>query len=202
MENSKNYFSLPHMPPALPPVEHAVLALLRAHPTGLGEYEILKALQQQGCAGFPAVSLCEPLALFQMHFLLYHVLYCLRERLWTEQSGHLDINALNIRLHGYTPGQAALSLHDPLRDYYLDLRHWHETGEAQVKELLGAFWHKFHAGAQRQAALKLLDLHEPASRATITRRYRVLAMRYHPDRGGDAEMFRALQAAKEILDAS
>lgn len=42
----------------------------------------------------------------------------------------------------------------------------------------------------------LLGDHQVALRA-----YRAAAMRLHPDRGGDAELFRALQAARERLDA-
>lgn len=181
-------------------VERAVLDLLRANPAGLGEYEVLKALQAQQCEGFPAVSLMDSLPLFRMHFLLFHVLYQLRDRLWEQQQGHLEISALNIRLQPYVPGQAGLVEHDPLREYYLDIRRLHETTEPQVKELIGQFWHKFHAGEQRQAALEVLGLREPVSYPDIKRQYRSLAMLHHPDRGGDAEMFHAIREAMGVLE--
>jgi hypothetical protein len=180
-------------------IETALQLLLRAHPAGLGEYEIIKSLQQQNCAGFPPVSLLEPLPLFRMHFLLYHVLYRWRDHVWHTQSAHLHISPLCIRLQPYSAGCAAVAEYDPLRQYYLDVTHLYNTDEAEVTQLLGAFWVKFRAGEKRQAALKLLGLQEPADRATIQHRYRILAMQYHPDRGGNADMFCALQAAKEIL---
>jgi hypothetical protein len=180
-------------------VESAVLDLLCANPAGLGEYEVLKALQAQECEGFPAVHLTESLPLFRMHFLLFHALYRLRDRLWEQQQGHLEISALNIRLQPYAPGQAGLVEHDPLREYYLDIRHLHTTTETQVKSLLNQFWQKFHAGERRQAALQVLGLREPVSYPDIKRQYRSLAMLHHPDRGGDAEMFHAISEAMEVL---
>ena len=51
-----------------------------------------------------------------------NALYRLRDQLWAEQRGHLQISALSTCLLPYQAGCAALSEHDPLRDYYLDLQ--------------------------------------------------------------------------------
>lgn len=182
-----------------PQVEHHVLGLLRAHPAGLSEYDLLKALQQEECEGFPKVSLCEPLPLFRMHFVLFHVLYRLRDEFWDAGSGHLEIGPLCIRLQAYQAGTSGLTEHDPQREYYLDLGHLHRTTEADVEQLLGQFWQRFHAGEGRQAALRVLGLQEPVDYATVKRQYRALAMLHHPDRGGDGEMARALNEAMKVL---
>ena len=182
-------------------VENTVLDLLSNHPAGLGEYEMIKALQAQQCEGFPAVSLTDSLPLFRIHFLLFHVLYRLRDQLWEDEQGHLEISALNIRLQPYMPGQVGLVEHDPLRDYYLDISQLHGTTETQVDELLDQFWKKFHACEGREAALQLLGLCEPVEYPDIKRQYRSLAMLHHPDRGGDGEMFCAINAAMKVLEA-
>jgi DnaJ-domain-containing protein 1 len=62
------------------------------------------------------------------------------------------------------------------------------------------------AGDRLRAWLRSLDRQDPYrelgvspldSEATIRERYRELARRYHPDRGGDAEAMRRLNAAYE-----
>lgn len=49
---------------------------------------------------------------------------------------------------------------------------------------------------------KTLGVPMNASREQIKEAYRILAMKHHPDRGGDAELFRRLQAAYEASGAS
>ena len=52
---------------------------------------------------------------------------------------------------------------------------------------------------ERQQALALLGLPPNATRQQIKRRYRSLAKRYHPDRGGDQQQMRRIIAAYELL---
>src|SRR5260370_19367703 len=52
---------------------------------------------------------------------------------------------------------------------------------------------------ERQQALALLGLPPNATRQQIKRRYRSLAKRYHPDRGGDQQQMRRIIAAYEYL---
>lgn len=52
---------------------------------------------------------------------------------------------------------------------------------------------------QRQQALAVLGLPANATPEQIKRRYRQLAKRYHPDRGGDPRQMQRIIAAYEFL---
>lgn len=177
-----------------------VLTILHQHPQGLGEFELLKTLQANQIAGFPDVNLTEHLPLFKMHFLLFHTLYKLRRQLCQKQQGYLEISALNIRLLPYHAGEVALTEHDPLEAYYLDLTHLKTTTEKDVDDLIAGFWTLFHAGEHRIAALKLFGLEEPVDYAKIKKQYRKLVSQYHPDRGGDKEKLQAINSAMTLLE--
>lgn len=180
-------------------LEAFIIAQLQAHPQGIGEFELLKALQAAGIEGFPDESLTNSLPLFRMHFLLFHLLYRLRDRLWQTEQGFLTIDPLNIQLLPYTPGKATLTQPDPLRDYYLNLSHLTTTTAEDVEKLLTAFWVKYYAGEQQQAALEILELHLPVNYEQIKQQYRKLVMQHHPDRGGDTERLQAINTAMDIL---
>lgn len=52
---------------------------------------------------------------------------------------------------------------------------------------------------ERQQALAVLGLPPDATRQEIKRRYRELAKKYHPDRGGDQKEMRRIIAAYQLL---
>lgn len=52
---------------------------------------------------------------------------------------------------------------------------------------------------ERQQALAVLGLPPNATSQQIKRRYRVLAKRYHPDRGGDQREMQRIVAAYQLL---
>lgn len=52
---------------------------------------------------------------------------------------------------------------------------------------------------QRQQALSVLGLPPNATPQQIKRRYRALAKRHHPDRGGDQRQMQRIIAAYELL---
>jgi len=52
---------------------------------------------------------------------------------------------------------------------------------------------------ERQRALAVLGLPANATPQQIKRRYRTLAKRYHPDRGGDRQQMQRIIAAYELL---
>ena len=52
---------------------------------------------------------------------------------------------------------------------------------------------------ERQQALAVLGLPPDATRQQIKRRYRELAKKYHPDRGGDQKEMRRIIAAYEMV---
>jgi DnaJ-domain-containing protein 1 len=55
------------------------------------------------------------------------------------------------------------------------------------------------AVVERQRALAVLGLPVNATRQQIKKRYRDLAKRYHPDRGGDQQQMQRIIAAYEFL---
>lgn len=75
-----------------------------------------------------------------------------------------------------------------------------------MKKLFDNFWQRF-ANVEEQVialdehtiALRTLKLRADASQKEITRSYRELASRYHPDRGGDTETFISIRRAYELL---
>jgi DnaJ-domain-containing protein 1 len=52
---------------------------------------------------------------------------------------------------------------------------------------------------ERQQALAMMGLPPTATRQQIKRRYRELAKKYHPDRGGDSREMQRLVAAYQLL---
>ncbi len=183
-----------------------VLGILEDHPSGLAEFQMIKALRAGGRTEL--AELDSKLGLFRAHFLLFHVLYGLRERLWAERRGHLEISALCTRLlpYGRAPEEArraAVVRSDPLRDYYMDLSNLDSTTEDDVRALLDGFWRRMAAGAgdpdHRREALEVLGLSDPVDYDTVRRRYRRLTMLHHPDRGGDTERLQRINAAMAVL---
>lgn len=183
-------------------LESGIVDILQAQPAGLSEYELIRRLGEDGHAAFQGRLSGDSAHLFRVHFTLFHVLYRLRERLLAERRGELHISPLHIALYGcpLAPTDSRhLSGHDPLRDYYLDLKQLDNTSAADVDALLQDFWSRLAGGAQRGDALRVLGLDDPVDDETIKRRYRRLAMRLHPDRGGDGQRLREVNAAMAVL---
>ncbi len=180
-------------------VIHSVMKVLRAHPAGLSEFELIRALAADGQSGFQGDRLRDSLSLFQTHFLLFHTLYLLRDELHQRREAHVDIGPLKIQLLPFdsADGQAVDS-HDPLRDYYLDI-HNLATGREEVEGLLNDFWTRFARADERGEALQTLGLSDPVDWATIKQRHRRLAMQHHPDRGGETASLQAINAALAVL---
>ena len=189
--------------------QEILLDILRLHPEGLSEYALLQRLRQDSRVGFESERLDSSKDLFRVHFLLFHHLYVLRDELRAAQKGELEIQPLNIRWRlpvdeaGNTADSidtaGALARPDPLADYYRDLNHLAATTPADVDRLLGQFWTRFGRYDRRAEALSVLELGAQADAASIQRQYRRLAMRHHPDRGGDPTRLQAINAAMAIL---
>jgi len=186
-----------------------LLQVLRAHPAGISEFDLIKRLEADGHTGFDKDCLRSNLSLFQTHFLLFHSLYLLRDELASNGREHLDIQPLCIQLiptsskhSNQSQSNTALDAHDPLRDYYLDLNHFDNTQNADVDALLNQFWQRFVSNDDRLTALAVLELQDPVDWPTIKTQHRRLAMQHHPDRGGDAERLQAINAAMDTLARS
>lgn len=193
-------------PTALIELERQLLLLLGAHPMGLSEHALLKRLREQNTL-FADFNAREPLSLFRCHFLLFHALYRLRERLWSERRGRLQIDPLRIVLIANNPAEHvadwanSLAPYDNLSVWYGDLAHGAMVTEADVGEWLNQFAGFRQAMNRREAALAELGLQDPVDTAAVKRRYRWLAMQHHPDRGGDGTRLRQINAAIAVLKA-
>lgn len=180
-----------------------VLELLLAAPDGLAEYQLIQQLKQRHSGHIPNLPLTDKLVLFRTHFLVFSALYRLRERLWGERLGFVQISPLCIQLLPYRAGSAGLSEHDPLRDYYLDLSQLSDTDEQDVQELLVSFWKRMQGGEEKRAALELFELNDSQqvlNIGLIKHRYRQLVSQHHPDRGGSTERLQSINKAMEILE--
>ncbi|MDG6777699.1 DNA-J related domain-containing protein [Thiomicrorhabdus sp. zzn3] len=172
----------------------------------------------------------DSLEMFRSHFLLFHVLYRLQDQWLKAGQGRLHIHTLGIYLQSETDKRegaeseanaeasqhtAGLIQQDPLKSYYLDYDEFLNTQQADVIALLDAFWERMDDkgrfevnGRSReqsiQQALNTLDLsqEEAVSAESVNVRFRHLCQRHHPDKGGDAQRFRAICEAREVLIAA
>ena len=181
--------------------ESTLLNLIKSHPEGIKEYDLLKLLAEQKTQD-QKTSTFDMLVLFQQHFLLFHALYKLSNQLRADQAGHLIIEALNIQWVPYYADSAeknALALPDPLQEYYLNLDNLENTSSDDVDNLLASFWVKMSDDGEKLTALALFELTEPCDLAMIKKRYRQLLAIHHPDKGGTVETTQAINDAMAIL---
>ncbi len=178
-----------------------LLEVLQLHPEGLREYDLLQHLRSDERVDLDGSRLDDSHDLFRTHFLLFHHLHRLRDQLRANGRGDIEIHTLSIRLHPLMENRAqALARPDPLRTYYLDLNNLEGTTREDVVKLLTAFWSRFGRYDRRHEALAILEMPDDADIDSIRKQYRRLAMRHHPDRGGDAGRLQAINAAMAILD--
>lgn len=181
-----------------------LLAILQQNTDGISEHALLKQLDSLGYTEF-APSL-EPLALFQAHFMLFHLLYR-QQDIWQQQGfGTLNINCMNI---GFSNAETFTTndhpcQDDPLRRYYLDFAAYRETQTQDVLDLLDNFWRKLPARIDQQeleqAKITLeLPLDQTLNRQQINQHYRRLSFSHHPDRGGNTQLFQQLNHAVQVL---
>jgi len=171
------------------------------------EYDIICHLQEQN--HLPKDVLRHPLSMFRSHFLIFNALYRLQLKTHIHRQYDLDINSLLITLtptsdntannqfstSNNKPGRySALSL------FYLDYKQVMQTTEQDVNRLLDSFWKHYFNDDQKQKALGVLELSEPVTSHDIKQQYRRLAMKHHPDRGGDADKLVAIHQAKQCLE--
>jgi hypothetical protein len=174
--------------------------ILNAHPNGISEYDLLRALATRNVSLFNEDYFNSPIGLFQRHFLLFHCLYMLRNTRRAAMQGDMTIHCLGIQLIPYSNSPSDHpALPDPLAAYYLDLDNLQSTDESDVLCMLDNFWIKFAGTEQRDKALAVMELAHPTNYAAIRRQYLRLAMKWHPDRGGEAAQFQRLKWAMEIL---
>jgi hypothetical protein len=202
-------------------IAHLQVALeheLRQAPGGLSEYALIKKLQQPPWQLLGDVRFDQPELLYQVHFLLFHTLYTLRDQL-AEDGEILVISALLTRLESrpnlhdeQLPGtesskQSLPAQTDSLRAFYLDLTQYRLSSE-QIHTMLENFYaghsraDAHHASAEIAAAADSLGYSEtrlPDCFQEVKQRFRRAVMQAHPDRGGSTAQIQQLNAAFAVI---
>ncbi|WP_372999598.1 DNA-J related domain-containing protein [Marinobacter sp.] len=190
-------------------IQHLLVAVeheLRSAPAGMNELSLIKVLQKPPWELLGDVVFSEPEKLYPVHFLLFHVLYRLRDQL-SETGESLRISPLTIRIEtqAVVGGEGVPDSVDTLRQFYLDLSQYRLPDEA-IQQMMDDFW----AGAPgqapaqsetRQAAETLGFTAIPPDFPTVKQRFRRAVMRAHPDRGGKTETIQHLNQAFSVLKA-
>ncbi len=181
-------------------LENILWDILKQHPSGISEYNLLRLLQYELEDDFGPDLFRDELKMYRAHFLLFHALYRLSDYLVQQQLGQLDIHVLKIALLPYVKNDtSALTTPDPLRAHYLNLDNLEDTTLGDVQALLGQFWTCYFANEKQHQALQVLGLTLPITQSEIENRYRKLVMQHHPDKGGEVKEFVAVQQAIEVL---
>ena len=173
---------------------------------GITEFELIGLLQSDEYKLLDKNALRDSLSLFQTHFILFHCLYLLKDKLHTSGHGELLISATQIKLVAQSASGIDITDADPLRDYYLEWSHFSKTSTSDVDDLLDSFWRTMNT--ERQAseqevaeALCIMNFSPDSTptRLQIKRRYKALQHKYHPDKGGSVTRSQSLTDAYQIL---
>ena len=191
---------MPQNTPRLPDVFYAAIEQeIEAHPDGISEHDLIKALKARGFFEFLPPPPAGPHQLFRAHFLLFHALYELKDRLSSMRLGLLQIEALCIRRLPWSVGDDALAVPDLLRAFYLNWSNLDGTTEDDICTMIASFWNQLGRFDKRDEALAELGLQDPVDDGAIKLAWRRLAMEHHPDRGGDKDRLQAINAAVDCL---
>jgi curved DNA-binding protein CbpA len=175
------------------------------------EYDIIRHLQSVNC--IPSTALSNSLSMFRCHFLIFNALYRLQLKTHVHQTYSLNISSVKITVTDYLakylenqPQKNQQQNHptehrnNALSYFYLDINHVMKATEQDINRLLEQFWNSYFNNDQKQNALKVLGLCEPIDFVTIKKQYRRLAMKHHPDRGGDANQLIEVHQAMQCLE--
>lgn len=194
--------------PYLIPIINELKSLLNLH-SQVSEHQIIKHLQTTKTPPFDSFSLNHSKDLFSAHFLCMHALYHLKKQYEQEKKFSLLIQSVRVERIDFSnkcvqkaTTQSLPETSDPLETYYLNPKHYFETQESEINDMLKFFWKKYLAQDQKQAALATLNLPPEADAKMIKSQYKRLAQIHHPDKGGSAEMFNKVMEAKLMLDSS
>ncbi|MDC0662066.1 DNA-J related domain-containing protein [Marinobacter sp. SS21] len=184
----------------------AIERVLRDHPAGISELDLIKTLQADPWHLLAAVDFSTPAQLYPVHFLVFHTLYRLRDQVATRGES-LAISPLRIQLGANTTvaGNGLPDTPDGLRAFYLDLSQY-GLSEQAIERLMTNFWsgrigQPPDANELQQAARVLGFESLPDQLDTVKRQFRRAVMRSHPDRGGDTQRIQALNEAFALIKA-
>ncbi|GAA5646825.1 DNA-J related domain-containing protein [Vibrio proteolyticus] len=186
------------------PLLWPILEVLKEQPQGWKVHTLAACLSELEL--MPVLDSSPEKDLFKRNFLMMNALYQLQETLYPRQ--WLQVEAMDIELtYVFRSSGHVIDMEDPLREYYSD---WHnyEAEEGEVKRLLNEFWTRYRdfvgskeiGNLDKAKALRLFDLPLDATSAEIRKRWRKLALKWHPDReNGNSEQFRILCSAWNVL---
>lgn len=183
--------------------EHIIEALERAlsEQTSVREHELIRLCQNEALSPLNELNLRNSLDLFRAHFIIRHCLYAIQNKWREQQSAELNIELVVISRQPYVQGIHGLTQTSLLKRYYSDLDNLFNVSESEVEFLLKGFWQRLENDAHRTRALTILNLPSGASYQDIKTRFRKLAQKAHPDKGGSKHEFQEIVEAKQTLDA-
>lgn len=172
----------------------------------LSELALIRLLQKPPWSLVGDVDFSDPARLYPVHFLLFHVLYRLRDQLAMDGLT-LQISPLRIGIsrQSVVAGNGLPEREDALRRFYLDLEQY-TLSDAHIQTMMDDFW-TGREGArvsapQAQQAAQTLGMNSiPTEFAPVKQRFRRAVMKAHPDRGGDTAEIQALNEAFATLRA-
>ena len=191
-----------------------IQCMLETATVPLSEYELIGQLQEQ--EWLASIDSTNTVSLYSAHFLVYNALFQLHSY-YLDRHQYLTISALVISLddmntHDDDSGAQSKSLEvdsrynqadiASLRDYYLDWDNLENATKDSVDALLNGFWDRLVSNDDYTNALTILQLSngsEAIGLPQVKVAYQRLAMKYHPDRGGDVEKFQRINWAFGVL---
>lgn len=190
-------------------IQHMLVAtehVLRQTPSGLNELELIRTLQRPPWELIGTVNFAEPEKLYPVHFLLFHVLYRLRDQLaGGGETLHISPLAIHLRASRVVAGTGVPAQADALRSFYLDLSKYNLPQDS-INRMMDDFW-AGRSGRQpqraevRSAAATLGFDGVPEEFDEVKHRFRRAVMRDHPDRGGETLAIQHLNQAFAVLKA-
>lgn len=173
------------------------------------EHQLIKTLQSPPHNLLNSLTLKHSHQLFQLHFLVFHVLYLLKRKWLHAGVGSLIISPLKIGLddaNEYNNETVSIgkdrhnvSSIDKLAEYYLNLDHLTETSAEDVDQLILGFWKELYQPTAHHDALTILNLSPPVIYRDIKKQYKRLASKHHPDKGGSTLEIQKINQAMATL---
>ena len=185
-----------------------IRAFLLSRQTPCYESELMKV-------AFPEMRIAEsdPLALYKSHFILFHILYCLKDDFYEEHK-YLHIHFMRTTLADYPPeGQCRFfeehtgqfcgtpnrvgnhcEFHskkirenelDEISDkyFYFDRDNFFALDAETAKTFIEGTWEILSHYDEYQKSFRILDLPDSANITDVKKKFRILAKKYHPDLG-------------------
>lgn len=188
-------------------IQHLLVAVeheLRCSPVGIDELNLIKKLQKPPWELIGKLEFHDTQKLYPVHFLLFHVLYRLRDALaQTGEAVTISPMRISIERQDIVGGSGMPGSVDSLRSFYLDLSQY-ELPEEAIDRMMDNFWAGYQGSAPDrpevlQAANVLGFDAIPESFLTVKQAFRRAVMQAHPDRGGETEAIQSLNGAFAIL---